>query len=454
MLPNDSWGFAVEKQAGMTSNFDTIYTVNDANNKYALLPTSDQTIYETDKALGETPTPLSDFKSFYGAKLTLGTVAGEYKTTITYTAIGETVPCQWNSSISFDDAECVEPAPPPDEVFKFTIDMRLTDTVNTDPGHMSSADTLFEIPTVASIGNVFHWDVDWGDGSSENVGSYGGECMWGGTSHSYATPGQYQISIRPSYNTNYNSWMNCFRNSHVECYSAGSSSFSGSKANLAKIKSIDTILTENMFTTFSQRFGCMRNLELIPDNLFSEIDFSSMTACDYLFSETFRQTSYNITTMTIPTNLFSTLDTSNCQTTRAMFQNTFYNFAYSSSVATIPNGFLNGVDTTNSTNINSVLEGTFSGFAYANKKGGTPDTDLGTVFTNATLVGFTASNVGATTIGRTFSRTFQSMSSLVGQGQAFIDSKLGGISPSSTTYTFSQTGLSDLSSLASGWWSY
>jgi hypothetical protein len=106
-LPNDSWGFAVEKQAGMTSNFDTTYTINNINNKYALLPTTDQTIYQTDKALGETPAPLSDFMAFYGAKLTLATVAGEYKTTITYSAIGETVPCQWDNSISFDDLNCM-----------------------------------------------------------------------------------------------------------------------------------------------------------------------------------------------------------------------------------------------------------------------------------------------------------------------------------------------------------
>jgi uncharacterized protein (TIGR02145 family) len=75
-----------------SNNFDTAYTENNQNNRYALLPTTDQTIYQTEKALGETPAPLSDFKAYYGAKLTLATIAGEYKTTITYSAVGAEVP--------------------------------------------------------------------------------------------------------------------------------------------------------------------------------------------------------------------------------------------------------------------------------------------------------------------------------------------------------------------------
>jgi hypothetical protein len=86
--PIDSWGFAVENNG----NFDAAYTIDNQNNKYALLPTTDQTIYQTDKAVGETPAPLTDFKAYYAAKLTLATVAGEYKTTITYSAIGADIP--------------------------------------------------------------------------------------------------------------------------------------------------------------------------------------------------------------------------------------------------------------------------------------------------------------------------------------------------------------------------
>jgi uncharacterized protein (TIGR02145 family) len=88
ILPNDSWGFAIENQL----NFDSTYTTNNADNKYAKLLTTDQTIYQTDKALGETPAPLSNFTAYYGARLTLATIAGDYKTTITYTAVGADVP--------------------------------------------------------------------------------------------------------------------------------------------------------------------------------------------------------------------------------------------------------------------------------------------------------------------------------------------------------------------------
>jgi uncharacterized protein (TIGR02145 family) len=94
VLSNDTWGFAIEKQAGMDSGigFDATYTIDNENNKYAKLLTTDQTIYQTDKALGETPTPLDTFTAYYGAKLTLATIAGEYRTTITYSAIGADVP--------------------------------------------------------------------------------------------------------------------------------------------------------------------------------------------------------------------------------------------------------------------------------------------------------------------------------------------------------------------------
>jgi uncharacterized protein (TIGR02145 family) len=94
VLPNDTWGFAVEKQAGIDNSFgfDITYGMDRQNNKYALLPTTDQTIYQTDKAFGESPAPLSSFMIYYGTKLTLATIAGEYKTTITYSSIGEEIP--------------------------------------------------------------------------------------------------------------------------------------------------------------------------------------------------------------------------------------------------------------------------------------------------------------------------------------------------------------------------
>jgi uncharacterized protein (TIGR02145 family) len=89
VLPNDTWGYAIEKQTGMTNiNFDTTYTANNASNKYANLSITDQQLYETD----EFPAPITDFGAYYASKLTLNTTAGTYKTTITYTAIGAEIP--------------------------------------------------------------------------------------------------------------------------------------------------------------------------------------------------------------------------------------------------------------------------------------------------------------------------------------------------------------------------
>ncbi|MDL2327338.1 hypothetical protein LJC64_01575 [Ruminococcaceae bacterium OttesenSCG-928-A11] len=82
-LTNNTWGFAVEDN----NNFDTTYTINNALNKYALLPTTDTTIYTTDLF----PTPKTSHKFYYATKLTPATMAGTYATTVTYTAVGAEV---------------------------------------------------------------------------------------------------------------------------------------------------------------------------------------------------------------------------------------------------------------------------------------------------------------------------------------------------------------------------
>ena len=80
ITPN-TWGFAVENQLG----FDSSYTVNNAANKYAQLPTYDTTIYQTAEFPGQTDI----FSFYYGVNLNSATVAGTYQTTVTYTAVGE-----------------------------------------------------------------------------------------------------------------------------------------------------------------------------------------------------------------------------------------------------------------------------------------------------------------------------------------------------------------------------
>jgi uncharacterized protein (TIGR02145 family) len=103
ILPNDTWGYAIEKQTGMTgNNFDSTYTIDNASNKYANLPITDQQLYETDQF----PAPITNFRAYYASKLTLNTTAGAYKTTITYTAVGVEIPQPTQFLQTFTQAKC------------------------------------------------------------------------------------------------------------------------------------------------------------------------------------------------------------------------------------------------------------------------------------------------------------------------------------------------------------
>lgn len=83
-LINDTWGFAAENRL----DFDAAYTIDNAANNYAALPTTDTAIYTTDVF----PIPVSSHDFHYAAKLTSENVAGTYSTTVTYTVIGAEVP--------------------------------------------------------------------------------------------------------------------------------------------------------------------------------------------------------------------------------------------------------------------------------------------------------------------------------------------------------------------------
>lgn len=98
VIPNDTWGYAVENLGG----FNTTYTPNLDTDRYAQMTTTDTQIYKTTTW----PLPRNDFKFYYGARVTPDTTAGSYATLITYTAVGEVVPCAWNDAISYDDPNC------------------------------------------------------------------------------------------------------------------------------------------------------------------------------------------------------------------------------------------------------------------------------------------------------------------------------------------------------------
>lgn len=83
ILSNNTWGFAVQDRL----NFDSTYTIDNPDNKYAALSTDDITIYQT----GVFNDPIKSHTFYYGTKLNTDVMAGTYGATITYTAVGESV---------------------------------------------------------------------------------------------------------------------------------------------------------------------------------------------------------------------------------------------------------------------------------------------------------------------------------------------------------------------------
>jgi uncharacterized protein (TIGR02145 family) len=117
-LSLNSWGFALP-DLNLTGYgaFDTTYTQRNntpyttTTDKYAATPTTDKEVKHLLTGNYNDNTVVADDETtfYYGAAIDLNTLAGEYKTTITYTVTGETIPCQWEPGISFEDENCVEP---------------------------------------------------------------------------------------------------------------------------------------------------------------------------------------------------------------------------------------------------------------------------------------------------------------------------------------------------------
>jgi uncharacterized protein (TIGR02145 family) len=91
------------------SNFDSSYSIEDNQNsstaKYAAFPTTTTTLAQTD----EFPSGTDTYTLYLATRIPNNKPAGQYQTTITYTVVGEELPCEWDSSISWDDVNCVEP---------------------------------------------------------------------------------------------------------------------------------------------------------------------------------------------------------------------------------------------------------------------------------------------------------------------------------------------------------
>jgi hypothetical protein len=290
------------------------------------------------------------------------------------------------------------------------------DTPESNPDHFANNATSFAIPTYnytaglisTSFDITFKWIINCGDGQDDWVATFVIDTNYAPVACNYDQPGEYQITIK-SNGPAYLGWGTYFGFSD----SMIDNSEANSLENRLMLKSLDTPIPKNITQYPLFIFSNARNAIGIPPNLLSQILPLYCTNNSYDFYETFHNYSYNSTTATIPTELLAGLNLSDCPDDE------------------IPS-----------------FNGAFSGFAYHNKSNdGTPDTDINDVFAGVNFAGkITASNVYGI-----FNSTFQSMPSLTGTAQTFIDNQLGGAIPSFRAYTFDGTSVTDLDQLNLNW---
>ena len=253
------------------------------------------------------------------------------------------------------------------EFFEFSIDTRMTDTLDTNPTHFDGTATSFSIPTSGLSGSAptYSWIIDWGDGTPEQTVSGSSTPTSAGIGHDYAStggPGEYQITIY-SNGIAYNGWMDAFG------FSNGVSGAS-IQSNKNMFKSIDSPITNDMRTSgISARYANMfygaRNAVGIPSGLFDAVyTTDSVATMSSMFNSTFYGYAYNSTTASIPAGLFSSIDTSTTYDTQNMFLGTFGQFAYNSTAGTIPDDLFSSLDTSNVALMNNMFNSTFYTYGY------------------------------------------------------------------------------------------
>jgi len=295
------------------------------------------------------------------------------------------------------------------ESFMFTIDTRMTDTLDTDPTHYDGTATTFYVPTSGYAGvSVDYWDptdspydwiINWGDGSALQAAAGISSVYDEGIMHDYATPGEYQITISSNGEATAG-WLDAFG----FYFDPWNGTVTNTLDNKLMFKSIDSQLTNLMRTlgggSYAYMFYEARNAVEIPANLFALIDFTGvddMTCMFYgtfgfyaynstaatipsglfdsmssaapnntegLFDLTFNYYAYNSTAATIPSDLFALVDTSLVTHMPQMFYCTFNYYAFNSTVATIPSGLFDTIDTRSAINLMSLYSGTFQVYAY------------------------------------------------------------------------------------------
>jgi len=276
------------------------------------------------------------------------------------------------------------------EYGQFTIDTRMTETLDTNPGHTGGTATTFNIPTSGYVNgasnHAYNWIIDWGDGTPQQPVSGTSSITSAGISHNYATPGEYKITVMPA-TTATDGWMNAFG-----FYS--NTSGANTQANKNMFKSFDVPFTNLMRSSgsthrFANIFYGAHNATTPISNLFSLIDTSSATNLSYMFANTFYSYAQNVTGAAIPSGLFNSINTASATNFSRMFDGTFNRYAYVSSSATIPAGLFSTINTSGATDLAYMFNNTFNSYAWWSLSGTIP-TNLFSVIDTSGVADLTA----------------------------------------------------------------
>lgn len=262
------------------------------------------------------------------------------------------------------------------EIFEFTVDTRMTDTLDTASDHYSGTAKTFYIPVSGyvnwSAAQPYNWIVNCGDGTADRVVSGTGSTTDAGIECAYAEAGEYQILIAPVGHSVVG-WMNAFG------FHTGTSG-ANSQSNKNMFKSIDADLTPNMrrfgSTAFQNMFYGAKNATAIPATLFENVPYVSGRGMAHIFRNTFFNYGYNSTSMTIPAGLFNSIDisTSTSGSFEYAFGSTFSGCAYNSTVATIPSDLFSTINTSKATSLRYMYVSTFANYGYMSSSGTIPST--------------------------------------------------------------------------------
>ena len=155
-----------------------------------------------------------------------------------------------------------------------------------------------------------------------------------------------------------------------------------------------------------------------------------------MFQGTFNKYAISSISGTIPAGLFNSIKTNNATNLQNMFYGTFWDYANNSNVATIPANLFNSIDLQSATNLTQMFRQTFSGYAVNSSN----NTDINNIWGAANFRG----KITAANAANAFYVTFDQMTTLTGNAQTFINTKLGGIIPSARSYAFRGTGVTGL----------